>query len=143
MVLEKEISKKESKDDLYIRVLKNCIYNVYNKESKILSDEKNIITLLGTKLANYITLNTYLDFHNYAICESIKIEKNPLITNKYSNHISLCFHLEDKISGEIVEKSNFTIEVNYIIISQLKNKILLGIELKSFKSENSPYVYSF
>ena len=133
MVLEKEISKKESKDDLYIRVLKNCIYNVYNKESKILSDEKNIITLLGTKLANYITLNTYLDFHNYAICESIKIEKNPLITNKYSNHISLCFHLEDKISGDYKTAVKLTSGGSVI-------NILINTNIKYDKNANIPSV---
>ncbi len=129
-------SKKESKLDVYKKILDVCIYRAYNKENKILGNEKinTIINNLAIKLANYITLNTYLDFNNYVICE----DYNFLIDSNNSNSylINFKFHLIDQITGKIIDNSYFELTIKYIIINQLKNKILMNMELTTLKFLN-------
>jgi hypothetical protein len=129
-------SKKISKDEVYKTILNSCIYNAYNKENKILGNEKINIILnnLAVKLANYLTLNTYLDFNNYLICEDYNFSIDSTNSNTYL--LELKFHLIDQITGKIIDNSYFELTIKYIIINQLKNKILMNMELTNLEFVN-------
>lgn len=122
-------SKKETQIDLYKKILDICIYRAFIKENKILGNEKinTIINNLSIKLANYITLNTYLDFNNYCICEDFNFSMD--VTNENGYLIKFKFHLIDQLTGKTIDNSYFELTIKTIIINQLKNKILMNMEL--------------